>query len=164
VDGFRHELTAWIVKFSTFCSSLPPINRLYLPTRAEIMSPEAEAGPSRPAEVQAGEVPKNTGRKRKAGGDGKKGKIFLEDKVSFLTLLHSIVADDKAGLMSLMADVTGSKDTVVKSKLDNQRRRNDPLEMKQEETVAGPNKDKKKQRHEKKKADTRELVSLLAFS
>jgi hypothetical protein len=59
-----------------------------------------------------------------------------------------------------MADVTGSKDTVVKSKLDNQRRRNDPLEMKQEETVAGPNKDKKKQRHEKKKADTRELVRL----
>jgi hypothetical protein len=46
------------------------------------MSPEAEAGPSRPIKVQDGETPKNVGRKRKAGGDGKKGKIFLEDKVS----------------------------------------------------------------------------------
>jgi len=128
------------------------------------MSPEAEAGPSKPSRTQDKEAPKNAGRKRKAGGDGKKGKIFLEDKVSLLILHHSNVADYKAGLLSLMADVTGSKDTVVKSKLDNQRRRNDPLEMKQEETVAGPNKDKKKQRHEKKKADTRELVSLVALS
>ena len=45
---------------------------------------ESEAGPSRsppPATVDGGEK-KGMGRKRKAGGDGKKGKIFLEDKVS----------------------------------------------------------------------------------
>jgi hypothetical protein len=60
--------------------SLPSSSHAVLETNT--MSPEAEAGPSRPTKVQDGETPKNVGRKRKAGGDGKKGKIFLEDKVS----------------------------------------------------------------------------------
>jgi hypothetical protein len=45
------------------------------------MSPEAEAGPSTVKPQAQGPAPKNAGRKRKAGGDGKKGKVFLEDKV-----------------------------------------------------------------------------------
>ena len=50
------------------------------------MSPEAEAGPStvKPQANPASTSTKNAGRKRKAGGDGKKGKVFLEDKVSLL--------------------------------------------------------------------------------
>jgi len=58
-----------------------------------------------------------------------------------------------------MSSITGGKDTVVKSKLDNQRRRNNPADEPKEETAAGPNKDKKKERHEKKKLDNRALVS-----
>jgi len=53
------------------------------------MSPEAEAGPSTAKPESQGPPAKNAGRKRKAGGDGKKGKVFLEDKVcpfSFLLL------------------------------------------------------------------------------
>lgn len=55
---------------------------------------ESEAGPSRspPPTIEAGEKKgQGQGRKRKAGGDGKKGKIFLEDKVSSLSscyILH----------------------------------------------------------------------------
>jgi hypothetical protein len=45
------------------------------------MSPEAEAGPSTVKPQAQGPSAKNAGRKRKAGGDGKKGKVFLEDKV-----------------------------------------------------------------------------------
>jgi hypothetical protein len=45
------------------------------------MSPEAEAGPSSVKPQSQGPAAKNAGRKRKAGGDGKKGKVFLEDKV-----------------------------------------------------------------------------------
>jgi hypothetical protein len=44
-------------------------------------SPEAEAGPSRPTQTSGPKPP--LARKRKAGGDGKKGKVFLEDKVRF---------------------------------------------------------------------------------
>lgn len=62
-----------------------------------------------------------------------------------------------------MSSVTGGKDTVVKTKLDNQRRRNDPAGEVKEETAAGPNKDKKKERHEKKKLDNRALVSFLLY-
>jgi prophage tail gpP-like protein len=69
--------------------------------------------------------------------------------------------DLKAGLLSLMSSITGGKDTVVKSKLDNQRRRNNPADEPKEETAAGPNKDKKKERHEKKKLDNRALVSYI---
>lgn len=45
------------------------------------MSPEAEAGPSTVKPQSQAPPAKNAGRKRKAGGDGKKGKVFLEDKV-----------------------------------------------------------------------------------
>jgi hypothetical protein len=45
------------------------------------MSPEAEAGPSTVKPQAQGPPTKGAGRKRKAGGDGKKGKVFLEDKV-----------------------------------------------------------------------------------
>jgi len=45
------------------------------------MSPEAEAGPSTFKPQTQAPAAKNAGRKRKAGGDGKKGKVFLEDKV-----------------------------------------------------------------------------------
>jgi hypothetical protein len=51
---------------------------------------ESEAGPSRspsPPVVQTSDK-KPQGRKRKAGGDGKKGKIFLEDKVSAVEEAH----------------------------------------------------------------------------
>jgi len=49
------------------------------------MSPEAEAGPSKVKPQTQPQAPsKNGGRKRKAGGDGKKGKVFLEDKVRLL--------------------------------------------------------------------------------
>jgi len=72
--------------------------------------------------------------------------------------------DDQAGLLSLISNVTGSKDTVVKSKLDNQRRRNNPADQEKEETAAGPNKDKKKERHEKKKLDNRALVRFTSVS
>jgi len=48
------------------------------------MSPEAEAGPSTVKPQAQPASTKNAGRKRKAGGDGKKGKVFLEDKVSLL--------------------------------------------------------------------------------
>jgi hypothetical protein len=55
------------------------------------MSPEAEAGPSKIAPKSQGPAStKNAGRKRKAGGDGKKGKVFLEDKVCRL-LPHNVV-------------------------------------------------------------------------
>jgi hypothetical protein len=45
------------------------------------MSPEAEAGPSTVKPQAQAPGAKNAGRKRKAGGDGKKCKVFLEDKV-----------------------------------------------------------------------------------
>jgi hypothetical protein len=45
------------------------------------MSPEAEAGPSTVKPQSQAPPAKIAGRKRKAGGDGKKGKVFLEDKV-----------------------------------------------------------------------------------
>jgi len=48
------------------------------------MSPEAEAGPSTVKAQTQAPAAKNAGRKKKAGGDGKKGKVFLEDKVSLL--------------------------------------------------------------------------------
>ena len=59
------------------------------------MSPEAEAGPST-VKPQA-QVPgaKNAGRKRKAGGDGKKGKVFLEDKVCPSNYFGYNVADPR---------------------------------------------------------------------
>jgi hypothetical protein len=53
------------------------------------MSPEAEAGPSKvKAQSQGAPPAKNAGRKRNAGGDGKKGKVFLEDKVRLLYTHH----------------------------------------------------------------------------
>jgi hypothetical protein len=52
------------------------------------MSPEAEAGPSTVKPQSQASAAKNAGRKRKAGGDGKKGKVFLEDKVRLTTLLR----------------------------------------------------------------------------
>jgi hypothetical protein len=54
------------------------------------MSPEAEAGPSKVKAQSQGAAPaaKSVGRKRKAGGDGKKGKVFLEDKVCLLYSHH----------------------------------------------------------------------------
>jgi hypothetical protein len=127
------------------------------------MSPEAEAGPSTsvqpaPPRTKDDKPP----RKRKAGGDGKKGKIFLEDKVRNVPLARCDTSrlTFQAGLLSLMANVTGSKDTVVKSKLDHQRRRNNPSED-AAETAAAENVDKHKLRNEKKKKDARAFVSNL---
>ncbi|WWC87951.1 uncharacterized protein L201_002851 [Kwoniella dendrophila CBS 6074] len=45
-------------------------------------------------------------RKRKAGGNGKKGKVFVEDKKD---------------LLSLMSSITSSKDTIAKSKVDKRK-------------------------------------------
>ena len=53
-------------------------------TNTPKMSPEAEAGPSTVKAQTQAPAAKNAGRKKKAGGDGKKGKVFLEDKVSLL--------------------------------------------------------------------------------
>jgi hypothetical protein len=60
-----------------------------------------------------------------------------------------------------MANVTGSKDTIVKTKLDHQRRRNNPAEEKAVETASAQNVDKRKQRNEKKKLDARAFVRSL---
>ncbi|KAL7424728.1 hypothetical protein Q5752_000412 [Cryptotrichosporon argae] len=69
----------------------------------------SEAGPStlRPAERQAGQ-----GKKKKAGGSGKKGKVFLEDK---------------AGLMHLIDAVTAPKDSAAAAKIGRNRARADAV-------------------------------------
>lgn len=68
----------------------------------------AKAGPSQP-------------RKRKAGGDGKKGKVFLEGKVSSLLSNPNANLTLRADLLSLISNVTSSKDAVTRSRIDKQK-------------------------------------------
>jgi hypothetical protein len=123
---------------------------------------QAQAGPSRPSALADSTSKKPNGRKRKAGGDGKKGKIFLEDKVRLLcseSWPYGRNADlQQAGLMSLMADVTGGKDSIVQNKLDKQRQRNPSKPAIPEPTTSAANVDKAKLRHDKKKDRNRALV------
>ena len=64
------------------------------------------------------------GRKRKAGGGGKKGKIFLEDKASLDSALLFPQADViQSELLSLMSSITDSQDDIAQSKVDKHRAR-----------------------------------------
>ncbi|WVQ93485.1 hypothetical protein IAU59_000559 [Kwoniella sp. CBS 9459] len=66
------------------------------------MAPSAtSAGPSSQAPV-----PRQKGRKGKAGGNGKKGKVFVEGK---------------ADLLSLISDITSSKDSEAQQKVDKRK-------------------------------------------
>jgi hypothetical protein len=59
--------------------------------------------------------------KQKAGGTGKKGKTFMEDKVSFSFVeLGVLSATDlrQSSLLSLVSGITASKDAAAKSKVD----------------------------------------------
>ena len=76
---FRHGAPT---VFDNLSNPLHPLNLRI--TNTPKMSPEAEAGPSTVKPQAQPSSTKNAGRKKKAGGDGKKGKVFLEDKVSLL--------------------------------------------------------------------------------
>ncbi|WVF65851.1 hypothetical protein IAT40_000588 [Kwoniella sp. CBS 6097] len=75
------------------------------------MAPTATAGPSSHhggagQKAQQPQLQRKKGQKGKAGGNGKKGKVFVEGK---------------ADLLSLISDITSTKDSAAQQKVDKRK-------------------------------------------
>ena len=109
------------------------------------------------------------GKRRKAGGTGKKGKKFMEDKVCLSSAPPlGAVAENQAGLMDLISSVTNTQSAKVDAKLIKSRARLLPPSKDNADGVAGGSTradlgEEKKREKERRRAEKGLALVCLCF-